>query len=336
MTIQPIPLIKQLIAEYFILLSICLVIFLQGCEKESSIIEINSQPRNASVCYNGEFELSVSASCTHALNFQWQQLNNNSWVDVGEDMPNYLTGALTSTSKYRVFVSSDNKDCKAVFSEEATITVVDSIRIIVHPSGRVLVTGDTINLYVIADGPTDLHYQWESSTGGNWTPVGDDKDVLSINNIENHTTFRVLVSPSSGNCTPVYSEEALIKVASIDKIIGHYIGVCYHERSTLVQNHLVVILYDTSHMVEKDVTLVKIVDDGFIVLVGTESLLGLTWKYITTEELAQDTISKYSSKGNYGNLAEWFIPSRQLHTVGRTSSFTYYYSQAECFYQKVE
>jgi len=328
---------KHLIPYSSPLLTSCIILLLVSCEKSPSIIEINSQPQDGTVCYNGQFDLSINASCTEGLQFQWQQLNGATWINVGEDMPVYRTDSLKATAMYRVFVFSDDENCEPVYSDEVTVAVIDSLRITQQPIGRILISGGTTHLYAFANGPSDLHYQWESFDSTNWIAVGNDENKFLVENIQATTSFRVLVSSPAASCSSVYSDEAVVRVASIDKIIGHYIGVCYQEESHLDYMHQVVIDYDTFHMAEIDVTYVGIVQDTiFSVQVGPESPLDLTRKYITVTELIQDTISKQANYGNYSFLAEWILPSKQMNTEGRTSSITYYYNQTKCFYQKVE
>jgi hypothetical protein len=50
----------------------------------------------------GNFDLSVSASGSPQLHFQWQAFNGSNWSIVGSDLPAYNTGALSQTTTYRV------------------------------------------------------------------------------------------------------------------------------------------------------------------------------------------------------------------------------------------
>jgi len=136
---------------------------------------------------------------------------------------------------------------------------------------------------------------------------------------------------------PPIIEEPIIEDRTIDELIGHYLGVCYHEQTHLNNLNQPVISYDTTHQVEIDVTFVETLRDTiFIVQVGPETPLDLTQKHISRTELKQDTISEHAVYGNYSHLAEWIPAINQLYTKGKSGSYTYYYTQAKCYYQKVE
>jgi hypothetical protein len=61
-------------------------------------ITISAQPVGGSICEGGNFDLSVTASGSPDIHYQWeQQTGPTTWVVVGTDSPNYNTGALIIT-----------------------------------------------------------------------------------------------------------------------------------------------------------------------------------------------------------------------------------------------
>ena len=79
-------------------------------------ISISAQPVGGSICVGGDFNLSVTASGSPDIHYQWQYFNGTTWVNVGTDSPNYNTGALTASTDYRVFVHADESGCEDVYS----------------------------------------------------------------------------------------------------------------------------------------------------------------------------------------------------------------------------
>src|SRR4029079_1990354 len=75
-------------------------------------ISISAQPVGGSICTGGDFNLSVTASGSPNIHYQWQLFNGTVWNNVGTDIPTYNTGALTSTTNYRVFVFATENGCE--------------------------------------------------------------------------------------------------------------------------------------------------------------------------------------------------------------------------------
>ncbi len=307
-----------------------------GCEKSNPMmIEITEQPKAGSVCWNGQYDLSITASCSSDLHYQWEQLSGSVWVQVGDDSPTYRTNPLGSTITYRAFIYSSDAECQSVYSDEAIVTVVDSISILYQPASNLLFTGGSITLYVLPKGPTDLHYQWEALDSNTWVMVGNDEDKLVVANLQRTTTFRVQISTPIGGCTTKYSDEAVIRVPSIESIIGDYTGICYIETSSLNNMTGEVILgFDT---MPADIT-VHLVDtignSGYMVDVGEPSVL---YPYfITIDDLTQDTIYKFAHWSHLSQRVTWIPLAKEMITVYKDEGISqYHYFRRKCFYQKI-
>ena len=114
-------------------------------------ISISAQPVGGSICTGGSLDLSVTASGSPDIHYQWeQQTGPTTWVVVGTDSPNYNTGALTITTIYRVWVNADESGCEDVYSSEVTVNVTPDIVITAQPVGGSICTGGDFSLSVTA------------------------------------------------------------------------------------------------------------------------------------------------------------------------------------------
>src|SRR5690606_16845687 len=68
-------------------------------------IEITGQPVGGEICEGGIFTLTVAATGSPGLHYQWEVLAGATWIQVGTDTSAYTTPALNETTTYRVFVS---------------------------------------------------------------------------------------------------------------------------------------------------------------------------------------------------------------------------------------
>ena len=175
-------------------------------------IAISAQPVGGSICTGGDFDLSVTASGSPDIHFQWQYFNGTAWTNVGLDQPTYNTGALTSTTTYRVFVNADESGCEDVNSAEVVVTVTPDIVISAQPVGGSICTGGNFDLSVTANGSPDIHYQWQFFNGTDWINVGLDQPTYNTGVLTSTTTYRVFVSADENGCEDVTSSEVIVTV----------------------------------------------------------------------------------------------------------------------------
>jgi hypothetical protein len=141
-------------------------------------IAISVQPVGALICIGGNWDLSVTASGSPDIHYQWQSASGSpdihyqweafdgtNWSNVGTDQDSYNTGILTTTMSYRVFVNADEPGCEDVYSAEVEVTVYPDIAISAQPLGGSICTGGNFDLSVTASGSPDIHYQWQSFDG---------------------------------------------------------------------------------------------------------------------------------------------------------------------------
>ena len=201
---------------------------LSGCEDIYSApvvvtvtpdISITTQPVGGSICLGGDLTVSVVATGSPSIHYQWQAYNGEFWVVVGSDNPSYNTGAITATTNYRVFVNSSQSGCEDIYSTEVTVSVFPDISISGQPLGGAICTGGTWNLNVLASGSPGIQYQWQDSTAtGSWQNVsetggntaGFTSDPLTVT-----TWYRVFLSASQNGCEDIYSAIAMVDVLSL-------------------------------------------------------------------------------------------------------------------------
>jgi hypothetical protein len=204
-----------------------------GCEDVTSVevvvvvtpdIAISAQPIGGSICTGGNFDLSVTASGSPDIHYQWQSFDGTNWSNVGTDQNTYNTGALTATTSYRVYVNADESGCEDVTSVEVIVTVTPDIAISAQPIGGSICTGGNFDLSVTASGSPNLHYQWQSFDGTNWSNVGTDQNTYNTGVLTTTTMYRVLVSATESGCEDLTSVEVEVIVTPDIAISAQPIG----------------------------------------------------------------------------------------------------------------
>jgi len=116
---------------------------------------IAQQPRSVAVCRGATVTLSVQATGTGPLQYQWYQDGN---PISGATSATYQFTA-TQTAQYSVQVSNV---CGQVTSEQVTVRVKEPARISQQPSADTVVAnlGSRVELQVAATGEPPLTYQW--------------------------------------------------------------------------------------------------------------------------------------------------------------------------------
>ena len=189
--------------------------------------EIISQPNSDTICEFNSVSFSVNAQGAN-LNFSWQEsIAGGPYTDL-TDAGNYI-GTKTSSmnifnvnrsksqNKYRVVIGgSCNPD---ITSDPAELIVKTSPVIIVSPSDTIVCQNSSVKFGALAEG-SDLHYQWQVSTGGSFNDIFDgvqysgvNSSELTINNSElSMDNYRYRVSVSGTCVPPAYSQHATLYV----------------------------------------------------------------------------------------------------------------------------
>lgn len=130
---------------------------------------ITSHPQSSTIAPGQSVTLSVSASGTSPLTYQWYRASSSGSVPVGN--ASTLTVAPSSTTTYFVYVSNA---CGTVASNAATVTVTSCspAAITSQPTSRTITAGQSTTLSVTASGTSPFSYQWYRSDPGGSVPVG--------------------------------------------------------------------------------------------------------------------------------------------------------------------
>ncbi|MBL0183360.1 MAG: hypothetical protein IPP96_14125, partial [Chitinophagaceae bacterium] len=165
---------------------------------------ISVQPVGGAICAGGNILLSVTATGTGTLHYQWKKDGNN----VGADADTY---SATAAGTYTVDVTGD---CGTVTSGDAVVTINAATVISIQPAGGAICPGGNILLSVTASGTGTLHYQWKNRV----TNVGTDQDSYSATAAGSYTV------EVTGDCGTVTSNAAVVTVNAITSIDVQPVG----------------------------------------------------------------------------------------------------------------
>ena len=166
---------------------------------------ITTQPQGQTIQSGQTATLSVSASGTPPLNYQWYRgSSGDTSSPVGTNSSSYTTPALTQTTSYWVRVSQTCSSA-TVNSNTATITVnpvCTAPSITLQPQGQTIQSGQTAMLSVSASG-TSLTYQWYQGTSGNTSsPIsGATSSSYTTPALTQTTSYWVRVSQTCSSAT---------------------------------------------------------------------------------------------------------------------------------------
>ena len=183
---------------------------------------ISSQPADGAICTGGTYSLSVTASGSPT--YQWQSSTNNStFTNIsGATASSYTTPVLTSTTYYRVLVSSGT--CTTT-SGTATVTVVTDPSISVQPTGFTVCVNAAQSLSIVATGGTPvLTYQWQSSPNNStWTNISGANAAshTPLSTATGTTYYRVVVSAAGNGCGSATSNSATVIVQDCVEICNN-------------------------------------------------------------------------------------------------------------------
>lgn len=171
---------------------------------------ITTQPQDKTITSGNTASLSVTASGTAPLAYQWYQgVSGNTTTPVGINSANFTTPALSATTSYWVRVSND---AGSVNSNTATVTVNTLPTITQQPKNKLIATGQATTLNVIASGTAPLSYQWFRGNAGDITnPVGTNSANYTTPTLNATTSYWVRVSNGVGIAS---SNTATVTVAA--------------------------------------------------------------------------------------------------------------------------
>jgi len=158
---------------------------------------IQTQPASQTITYLQTASLSVEASGSPKLSYQWYQLSGSTPVAIaGATSSSFTTPALASTTTYLVSVSNL---AASIPSDAATITVVPPAVPVINtqPTSQNINPSQTATLTVAAAGSPPLSFQWyQGQSGVTTTPVGTNSNSFTTPSLLATTAYWVRVTNS--------------------------------------------------------------------------------------------------------------------------------------------
>jgi len=171
---------------------------------------VGTHPQNQTISSGQTATLTVTASGTAPISYQWYQgPSGTTTTPVGTNSNSYTTPALTATTSYWVKVTNG---CGTANSTTATVTVCTGVSIGAHPQSQTIATGQTATLTVTAGGTPPFNYQWyQGSSGTTTTPVGTNSSSYTTPALSTTTSYWVKVT---NGCGTANSNTATITVTA--------------------------------------------------------------------------------------------------------------------------
>ncbi|GIV33512.1 MAG: hypothetical protein KatS3mg031_1047 [Chitinophagales bacterium] len=175
------------------------------------------------ICSGGSATLTASGSGgTGSCGYQWQYFDGSSWVNLGTSSTQN-TGALTSTTQYRVLYSCTGSNCDQAVSNTVTVTVVADPSVSISAASTDLCYNQSTTLTSSVSGGTGTpSYQWQYSTsgpGGPWTNGGTGASE-NTGNLTASRWYRLLYNTSGNGCTQATSNVVKITVDETFPVIN--------------------------------------------------------------------------------------------------------------------
>jgi hypothetical protein len=186
---------------------------------------ITTQPSNQSVTVGQAATLSVVASGTAPLSYQWRK---NTVNITGATVSSYTTPANISSdngAKFDVVVSNSAGN---ITSTQATLTVNSAPvapTITTQPANQTVTAGQTATFNVVATGTAPLTYQWQKNAVNIAGATATSYTTPVTTTADSGELFRVMVSNSVGS-TPSMSATLTVNPgtsnSTVDVITYHY------------------------------------------------------------------------------------------------------------------
>lgn len=162
---------------------------------------ITAQSGNATVAQGQTITLSVTATGSTPLTYQWYDgLSGDTTNAVGSNQPTFTTPPINSTKNYWVKVSNT---CGAANSTTITLTPAACAKpnITLEPQSQTLASGASVQLSVGHGGTSPFSYQWYlGNTGDVSNPVaGETNRTFNTPAITKTTSYWVRITNSCGS-----------------------------------------------------------------------------------------------------------------------------------------
>ena len=162
---------------------------------------ITTQPANQTVTAGQTATFSVTATGTAPLSYQWQKNGSNI---LGATSSSYATPATTTSDSGSTFKVVVSNSAGSVTSNAASLTVnpapVAPV-ISTQPANQTVTAGQTATFTVTATGSSTLTYQWQKNGTNIAGATSSSYTTPATTTSDSGSTFRVVVSNSSGTTT---------------------------------------------------------------------------------------------------------------------------------------
>ncbi len=178
----------------------------------NSAAAITTHPVNRTLCSGAALNLSVVATGSPTLTYQWR-LNN---VAIPNATASTYTVTVPTGADAGVYTCAVTNPCNTIVSNPATVVVNQSVAITVQPQGSSLCSGSPLNLSVTATGTGPISYQWR--LGANNIPEATSATYsVPSASVANTGTYSCVVTNS---CNSVTSANAVVTVTELISITG--------------------------------------------------------------------------------------------------------------------
>ena len=157
---------------------------------------ITTQPQSQTIASNATATLSVGATGTAPLTYQWYRGTAPDTTNlVGTNSASFTTPALTTQTSYWVRVSNT---FGTLNSSTATISIGAGAGITTQPQSQTIASNATATLSVGATGTAPLTYQWYRGTAPDTTNLVGTSASFTTPNLTVQTSYWVRVSNTFG------------------------------------------------------------------------------------------------------------------------------------------
>ncbi|MEI6676293.1 MAG: Calx-beta domain-containing protein, partial [Verrucomicrobiota bacterium] len=178
---------------------------------------IATQPASTTISSGGYANLSVAASGTAPLTYQWYEGTSPTTTNLitGATSSTYTTPALSSTTSYWVKVTNAG-NLAGVNSNTATVTVNTPPLITTQPASKAINSGSTTTLTVAASG-TSPSFAWYQGTVGDYSNLVGTGTSFPTPALTSTTSYWVRAYNDAGS---VNSNTATVTVTSVSVAVS--------------------------------------------------------------------------------------------------------------------
>lgn len=190
------------------------------CFNCDDAITVTATPETENMCIGGSVDITAVVAGSTGANYQWQELINDEWVDIGgatDEVYSAEYGGPESLHTFRVNVSTC-EGCTAT-SDAAVVIFHDQPLVYITPESLIITIEQTSTIFSeVVGGYGGNSYQWQQLVNGVWTNIalfatGPEYTVDGSKFALGQYQFRLVVTQEL-NCAAV-SDPVTIEVAGL-------------------------------------------------------------------------------------------------------------------------